>query len=365
MRIAHLVSGGDVAGGQLVALHVAMAARAAGHDVRFVAPAAGTFTRIAAEEGFPVDVVRLGGALDLASLVRLARVLRRHRVDLVHTHVHFSLNVLGRLAARLAGAVVVAHMHIENVFRAGRGRRAQIALDNATARLCASFLAVSRSTRDALVRQGYPADRIVVVHNGVDAVPAAAAAAVRPGGVAAEATEVLHVGRLAPVKGQRELIEGLALLDRADVVAVLVGEDLEQGGAYAAELERRAAALDVGGRVVLAGYRDDVPSLLAGCDLLALPSHVEGLPLVVLEAMAAGKPVVATRVGGTDELVVDGETGLLVEAGDVEGLARALAALADDPALRRRLGEAGRQRVVRQFATSTMVERVLAVYPSR
>jgi glycosyltransferase involved in cell wall biosynthesis len=359
VKIAHLLSGGEVAGGQLVALELARAARDAGHEPMFIAPAAGDFTERAAAEGFPVTVVRLGGALDPGSLLRLGRRLRAERVDILHTHTHFSLNVLGRLAGRLAGTRVVAHMHIANVFRSGRGRAPQIALDSATARLCAAIVAVSEATARSLLAQGYPAGRVRVVHNGV-AEPSAAPR--RPAGLPADAQLVLLVGRLAPVKGQAELIDALALLRSTTAYVLLAGKDIERDGRYRADLERRAHEAGVGDRVRFLGYREDVASLVAAADLVVLPSHDEGLPLVVLEAMAAGRPVVATAVGGTPELVVDGETGVLVPAGDVGGLAAALDALLADPTRAEALGAAARRRYEERFTLTAMTSSLLAVY---
>jgi glycosyltransferase involved in cell wall biosynthesis len=285
--------------------------------------------------------------------VRLTRALRRR--DVVHTHGHFAVNVLARTAGRLAGARVLSHMHIENAFRAGRGRAAQVALDNATARLCFSIVAVSDATRASLVRQGYPADRLVTVHNGIDAEPA------EPKRLA-DGPTILEVARLAGVKGQRTLLEALA---GVDATAVLVGRDLERGGAYEHELRAEADRLGVSGRVLFAGYREDVPALLAGCDVFCLPSFAEGLPLVVLEAMAQGKPVVATAVGGTPELVVDGETGVLVPPGDVEALRRALAGVLADPERARAMGEAGRRRVREEFGARAAAQRILGLYERR
>jgi glycosyltransferase involved in cell wall biosynthesis len=143
---------------------------------------------------------------------------------------------------------------------------------------------------------------------------------------------------------------------------VLVGRDVEQGGGFERELEQEADRLGVRDRVLFAGQREDVAGVLAGADVLALPSHVEGLPLVVLEAMAQARPVVATRVGGTPEIVVDGETGLLVASGDVEALAAALRSVLDDPGRARDLGDAGRQRVLERFSRETMTRRVLEIY---
>jgi glycosyltransferase involved in cell wall biosynthesis len=361
VKVVHLVIDGDVAGGQLIALRLAQAARSRGYEVAFLSPSGGSFVELAERDGFRVRVVPLGGALDVRSLARLRRVLRSERVDVLHTHVHFSLNVLGRVAGRLAGAKVIAHMHVDNVFRPRRiARLSQELLDNTTARLCARIVAVSQATAAALVDQGYPSGRVLVVRNGIDPSPPADPA--RPTGVPDGAPLLLEVARLAPVKGQRELIEALTRLARTDAVAVLAGSDLETGGAYALELEALAAERGVRGRVLLAGYRADVGALLAAADVFVLPSWVEGLPLTVLEAMAAGKPVVATSVGGTPEAVVDGETGLLVPPGDVAALAERLDAVLGDPDLARRLGEAGRRRVEQRFSAAAMCERVLDTY---
>jgi glycosyltransferase involved in cell wall biosynthesis len=353
VRIAHVVIGGDVAGGQVVALRLARAAREAGHDVLFVSPSDGPFLDLVRAAGIRAHVVPIAGALDLHALARLRRVLRRERVDVVHTHGHLAVNVLARVAGRLAGARVLSHMHIQTAFRAGAGRGVQIAIDNATARLCFALVCVSDATREDLVRQGYPDGRLVTVHNGIE--PAEEAEPLR----LAEGPTVLEVARLAEVKGQRTLLEALRSLG---ATGVFVGRDLEQGGAYEHLLRAEAERLGVAGRVVFAGYRSDVPALLAGCDVFCLPSSKEGLPLVVLEAMAQGKPVVATAVGGTPELVLDGVTGLLVPPGDARALADALGALLADPARARRLGEAGRERVLREFSADAAAERVLELY---
>jgi glycosyltransferase involved in cell wall biosynthesis len=351
VRIAHLVISGAVAGGQIVALRLARRARAAGHDVAFVAPAEAEFTDLARSEDFPVHVLPIRGALDVPATRRLRALLRRERIDLLHTHTLLEGNVVGRVAGRLAGARVVAHMHIENVFRDGPGRRVQILLDDATARLAHRIVAVSDATRESLVRQGYPADRVVVVHNGVD--PPEPVEPVR----LADGPIVLEVARLAAVKGQRELIRAVAGLD---ATAVLVGRDVEQGGTYQRELARRAE--EESARVVFAGYRDDVAALLEGCDVVCLPSHAEGLPLVLLEAMSRGKPVVATAVGGTPELVEHEVTGLLVPPRDVEALRAALERLLGDGELAQRLGRAARERVRERFSAERSEKRVLGLY---
>ena len=352
MKIVHLVIGGEVAGGQVVALRLARAARAAGHEVAFVSPSPGPFLDRVEAEGMPSHVVPISGALDLGAVRRLRALLKRERADVLHTHGHFAVNVVGRLA----GGVVISHMHIENAFRAGRGRAAQIRVDNWTAWRCAAIVAVSDATREALLAQGYPAAKTVTIHNGIEP-----AEPVSPA-FSESAPLLLEVARLCDVKGQRELIRALAQLESRDAVVLLAGEDLEAGGAFRRGLEQEAAELGVAGRLRFLGYRADVPALIESADVFVLPSWVEGLPLGVLDAMARGKPVVAGAVGGTPELVADGETGLLVPPRDVDALARALDELLRDPERARRLGEAGRTRALTEFSADAAAERVLRLY---
>ena len=351
MKIVHLLIGGDVAGGQAVALRLARAARDRGDEVAFVAPERGPFTELAEREGFPVDVLPLRRSFQLGAAWRLARLLHRRKVDVLHTHTLAAANVLSRLAARAAGVPVVSHLHIENHFRPAT-RRLLAGLDNATARLAARLVAVSEDTRRAYERQGYPGGRIEVVYNGIDLPPNGEFRRNEP-------PRIGEIARLCDVKGQRELLHALARLPEAQLV--LAGRDLEQGGAYQDALERESERLGVRERVEF-GFHDDVPALLETLDVVALPSWTEGLPIVLLEAMAHARPVVATTVGGTPELVADGETGFLVPPRDPEALTAALRRVLDDPDLGRRLGEAGRARVAERFSADEQAQRILAIY---
>jgi glycosyltransferase involved in cell wall biosynthesis len=352
VRIVQLVIGADLAGGQAVALDVARAARDRGDDVFFVSPVDGPFVARARAEGFPVAFAEIRRTHRLDGSVRLARLLRRARADVLHTHALAAANVVARVGARSAGVPVVAHLHIENHFRRETAPLIRT-LDNRTARWCARLVAVSEDTKRAYERQGYPPGRIEVLYNGVRAFANGAAARNDP-------PVIGEIGRLCDVKGQRELIRALAEIP--DARLVLAGRDLEQGGAFQAELEREAEQAGVRDRVEILGFHDDVPALLAELDVVALPSWTEGLPMVLLEAMAAGRPVVATPVGGTPELVVDGETGLLVPPRDPPALAAALRRVLADRDLAARLGEAGRRRVSERFTLQQMTGRMLELY---
>jgi glycosyltransferase involved in cell wall biosynthesis len=364
MRIAHLVISGDVAGGQMVALELARGAVSRGDEVLFLSPTRGEFAELVEREGIRVLPVDVSRAARLAGARRLARDLRREQVDVLHTHTAIAANILSRLAGRLAGVPVVSHLHIENYLPLDRLRASALrAADNATARLAARIVAVSERTKRALIEQGYPARLIDVVPNGIHLVshdgnlPGRTTRSAL--GVPDGSPVIGEIARLCDVKGQRELLRALAGLP--GVHAVLAGKDLEAGGAYRRGLEREAAELGVADRVVFAGYRP-AAEILPALDVFVLPSWIEGMPIVALEAMAYGKPVVATPVGGTAELVVDEETGLLVPPRDPPALAAAIRRLLDDPPLARRLGEAGRARVAEHFSAEAMTRRVLAIY---
>ena len=148
MRVVHLLIGGEVAGGQAVALDLARAARARGDEVSFVSPTPGSFVDRVLGEGFRVHRVDVSRSFRLRGLTRLARLLRELDADLLHTHTHPAGNVLGRLAARLAGARVISHLHIEAHFRPGPAGVPLRLADTATARLCARLVAVSEQTRE-------------------------------------------------------------------------------------------------------------------------------------------------------------------------------------------------------------------------
>ena len=359
MRIVQLVTSGDVAGGQLVAAQIARAARERGDDVSFVSPTSGPFLDQVLADGFEATLLDVTRTYRVDGAARFAVLLRG--ADVVHTHTHLAARVLARLAGTFARAAIVDHLHIENHFRPQRLPAAGLrALDNATARLSARLLAVSEDTRRAFVTQGYPADRTETVPNGIQLPVEDTSNGLRAElGVPPGAPLAGEIARLCDVKGQRELIQAAARI--AELHVVLAGDDLEAGGSYRDSLVAEAERAGVADRVAFTGFRP-AESVLGALDVFVLPSWTEGMPITVLEAMAHRKPVVATPVGGTPELVVDGETGVLVPPRDPEALAEALRALVADPQRARGLGEAGYARVSERFTVERMTTRVLEVY---
>jgi len=303
----------------------------------------------------------------LAQPFSLLRYLIAERVSLVQTFL-FHSDVTGRAVGRLARALgptrgapaIVSSARATNA----RNRWWQFLLQRMTAPLADAFTAVSRRTLDfAARREGLVAERARVIPNGIDLAPwtdAPDPADARERlGLDKDAFVIGSVGRLHPQKGYDFLLDAIEQVapDVPEAVAAIAGY-----GPLREHLETRCADLGVESRVRFLGYRSDVTTALAAFDVFVLPSLWEGMSNAILEAMAASKPVVATAVDGNVEQVVDGETGLLVPPADGDALAGALLKLARDRAKARRMGEAGRRRVEREFPVARMVASYLDLY---
>lgn len=312
--------------------------------------------RAAGVPAYPVP--RVTDANLLLRMPGLVRAVGAERPAVFHAHLNWPLACkFGLVAAalrRVPAVVATVHLFVEALMN--RNARLQV---RAVAAGVHRYLTVSRHVRDQLAAAvGLPERKLRVVPNGIDP-----AAFLRPADSALRAQLaggpdrplVFTAARLSPQKALDVLLSAAALVPQA--VFVIAGEGPER-----AALEARAEALGVASRVRLLGARDDVPELLAACDLFVLPSLVEGLPLSVLEAMAAAKPVVATRIGGTDEAVADGRTGILVPPGDAGALAAAIRTFLADPERARRWGEAGRDRLRACFTAPAMIDGVTAAY---
>lgn len=278
---------------------------------------------------------------DLLGLLELVTLLRRERPHILHAS-SSKAGVLGILAAWLAGVPIRIFTVHGWAFLASHGTIA--ALYRWAERLVGAVttvtVCVSERERAAGLAAGSCEEKTtVVIHNGVD--PTAAPPRQRRD---AGPPRIVTVGRFKAPKDPLTLVRALASLGAASFEAVIVGDGPDRP-AVEAELRR----LGLGQAAQLAGERDDVLELLADADIFVLSSRSEGLPLSILEAMSVGLPVVASRVGGVAEVVVDGETGLLVPPGDPSSLAAAIERLLGDPALRNRLGAAGRARIEEFF----------------
>ncbi len=299
----------------------------------------------------------LPGHWDVAWLREFRRRIRRHGARLFHAHLQWPLaSTYGIVSAWLARVPVVATQHLFGEIETPRSRRMQKAVSGAVD----VYIAVSEHLASELYpRIIHPGKKIRVIRNSVRDVRAtgteAAAVLRRALGAGGERPIVLTLARLEKQKGIRYLIEAAALVP--DALFLVAGE-----GPDRAELEGLSRSAGVADRFLFLGYRRDGRELLAACDLFVLPSLFEGLPLSVLEAMAAGKPVVATKVGGTDEAVEHDVTGLLVTPRDSAALASAIREVLSRTQLAQRLGEAGEARARRDFNPRIMVERTVGIY---
>ena len=282
---------------------------------------------------------------DAAGLVELVRLLRRERPDILHAS-SSKAGVLGRLAA-VAAHVPVRIFTVHGwAFAAHSGAASRLyrLVDRLVEPLTTVTICVSENDRLAgLAAKTCAAERTIVIPNAV-ALPAVC----RSRSTERELPLFLAVGRLRAPKDFMTFVRALGKLPPGSFDAVIVGEGPDRG-----PLEHEIGVLGLAGRVRLAGERRDVPELLADANVFVLSSRSEGHPVAILEAMAAGLPVVASRVGGVPEQVSHGETGLLVEPGDPDELAAALRRLATDPSLRLRLGAAGRERAEHTFDLDT------------
>lgn len=295
---------------------------------------------------------------DPALVPKLYRLFRRERPDVVHTHAWGTL-IEGMVAARAARVPVLVHGEHGTLETRGRNIWIQRLAWSRVDRV----LAVSDALADRMAATiDFPVSRITVIRNGVDLERFgrhSRDAARRAIGVTPTAFVVGTVGRLVPVKDQRQLIAAAHLLVQRGIplTVIIVGD-----GELRSELLDQIDRLGLQEHVRLLGSRDDVPELMAAFDVFALPSQSEGLSNTVLEAMASGLPVVATRVGGNPELVQSGTTGLLVPPGDERELAEAVSALYLDADCRRRMAMAARHRAQSAFSVSGMYERYTDLY---
>jgi glycosyltransferase involved in cell wall biosynthesis len=298
------------------------------------------------------------------AVVRARRLIEDLGCDIVHTHL-LRADLFGGAAARWAGIpVIVSTVYAIGQYRRAKQRRTDRLLDAACAALPTHTIAVSEAVkRDCVDRMRTSPDDITVIHTGIDAPenidPHRAAMQREQWGGAAAGPFILTIARLSYEKGVDTLIDAAAILrDRhPEIRFIVLGEGPDRG-----KLKARMDAAGLTGVVTLAGFCDDVWPSLAATDIVCLPSKSEGMPNVLLEAMAVGKPIVATGVGGVPEAITPAQNGLLVAPDDPRALAAGLARLLDDEALASRLGAAAKQTIEARFRARDAVSRYGEVY---
>jgi glycosyltransferase involved in cell wall biosynthesis len=344
-------------GGQNQVLLTAGGLRARGHRVVAVVHPDGELRkRLPAD----MEVVALAprGEVDLPTAWKLSRVIRDLEPDVIHAHDPHGVAVAATalsIASPPRRPALVAARRVDFHIRSNSFSRWKY-------RQVDRFVTASDAIRAMLIEDGVPAERATTVHEGVEV---ERVAAIEPLNVREEywfpphSLIVGNIAALVPHKGQKYLIDAAATVVREAPEArfLVLGE-----GELRAALEHQVKHLHLAQHVVFAGFRTDVLAVLKGLDLFVMSSTAEGLGTSLLDAMAASRPIVATRAGGIPEVVVDGETGVLVPPRDAGAMAAAILEMLRDEARRRRMAAAGFARVRARFSVDRMVEETLAVY---
>ncbi|HRV93205.1 MAG TPA: glycosyltransferase [Anaerolineae bacterium] len=310
----------------------------------------------------PVIDLNMRTRWDVTAIRRFYQLVRREKPVIIHASL-FHANVIGRLVGRMAGVPLIITCR-QNISIGGRWREQ---INRLTASWDDKVVAVCELAREAeLEHAGVAQEKVVTIYNTID--PTVFHNDHRPKksnirnelGIPPDLLLIGSVGRLHPQKGLSYLLEATAQLKKqspVDFRLLVVGD-----GQLRDDLIAQSRTLGIADRTIFAGARTDVPDILGELDIFAFPSLWEGLPLALLEAMAAGLPVVATAVGGTPEVVQNGQTGILVPPGDHQSLAIALERLITEPDLRLKMGQAGLNRIQQAFTVEQMVEKYHNLY---
>ena len=359
LRIVHVVSTLEVGGAETLALRLAGAQRERGHDAEILAFAAGSLETSCEKVGIPVQILEKREGFDTSLFARTFRWLRDACPNVVHVHNTQAL-VYVAVSARLAQAVLVYTKHGNQP-----ERRRRMWLRRSAGVWVHAFVSVSAATQ-AFARKNFEAlpSRMQVIENGVHLEtfrndPERRTAARLALGLDPDAWVIGTVGRLDSVKNQAMLLRAAAPLLEDGTHLVLVGD-----GPQRPALESLAESLGCRETTHFSGQRLDIPKLLPAFDTFALSSHTEGLPLVLLEAMACSLPVVSTAVGGIPRVAIHEQTALLAPPGDEDALSAALAALRAEPERALAMGRAGRDRVVAHYGLEATVEAYGRLYES-
>jgi glycosyltransferase involved in cell wall biosynthesis len=361
MRVLELISSAGRYGAENMVLTLSRALERSGCQVRI-----GVFhnthkpnieiARCASELGVAVELIPCRGRADRAAVRGIENCVRAQAIDLIHTH-GYKADLYGYFAAKRCGVPLIATCH--NWPDKNLPLWSYSVLDRLVLRRFPRVAAVSEGVVKALRRLGVKREKITLIPNGIDLAQFDNARPALEGVIPRGQFVIGMVGRLVPAKGGSDFLEAarLVLQDFPETRFVFVGDGPDRG-----KLEGHASRLGIQHKVIFLGRRDDLPGIYASLDVMAQPSLTEGMPLTILEALAARRAVVATPVGAVPQLIRPEQTGLLVAPGDVAGLRAAISRLLADGEFRRQLGENGRALVQRDFSSDKMAGNYLALY---
>jgi glycosyltransferase involved in cell wall biosynthesis len=349
-RVAHITLGLETGGQEKLLLEFARRVDRRRFELFFLSlTGRGRLADDIEEQGWPVVALGEAPGFRPGIALRIAAWLRRWRTESIHTHDSKPL-IYGAPAARIGGCKRV--VHTRHFARLAYITKRQTWLANVASRLVDDYVCCSQESARAAVQEGVSPGKVRTVWNGIDLERFSFQGPLPQG-------PAVLVARLSPEKDVATLVRAVALAFKEHPALRL---EIAGDGPCRSELQQLARELGVGSHIAFLGEVRDVPALLAKARLFVLCSLTEGISLTLLEAMSRGLPVIATRVGGNPEVVIDGQTGLLVESGDAAGLSQALVELHHDLPQCQRLGRAGRQRVENHFAAGRMVADYEALY---
>lgn len=364
-KIVHLIGGGEIGGAEKLVLTLMKLLDKNKYDVQLICLCAGPFAGVASEQGFKVTTLAMKHKLDLAMIQSIRKYLIENDIDLVHTH-GVRANLIGRPAAKKEGLPVVTTVHsvlhydYDNTLKAEFARLITMLGNKYTDQ----FIAISNAIAQELVEMKVPKSKISIIHNGLDSTKLVVGRSPQEIMVALGLDTnhkiISMVARLHPVKGHEFFLRAARMVIDSGIDArfLIIGD-----GSLRNEIEGFIKKLEMEDYVLMPGYYSQIEDIYDITDILCVPSLMEGLGLVILEAMYFKVPVIASRVGGIPEIIEDGLDGILIDPGDYKALAQAIIMLCNNVNLVEVLSQGGLNKV-KQFNVENMAKQVEDLYDS-
>ncbi len=320
----------------------------------------GFFADALIKEGIDVKILHISTSRNPLSIYKLYKLLKNRKFDIIHTHA-YSAGTIGRISAFLAGIpVIISHNHSVYDYYNWYYHFVERLLSFITDRVICISDMVNRFAKET---QRINPNKLVTIHNGIDNIRIVSGKGTsdlrKELGIPINHSIICIIAHMEEHKGLKYLLKSASLLleSKSNISFLLVGD-----GALTGELKKLCIYLKIEKNVIFAGERSDIPEILSLTDIFVLPSLREGLGLAILEAMACGKPVIATNVGGIPEIVKNGVSGILVSPGDPEALQTAIKELLDDKEMQKKMGYEGKKICEMNFNSGTMVDKVEELY---
>ncbi|SHG42975.1 N-acetyl-alpha-D-glucosaminyl L-malate synthase BshA [Thermosyntropha lipolytica DSM 11003] len=363
IKVLHLIGGGEIGGAERLVLTLLKLLNRDRYEPYLICLCPGPFASLARANGIKADTIAMRHKLDISTIRPLREYMRQKGIDIVHTH-GVRANLVGRIAAHKEKLPVVTTFHSRLSYDYDSRLAALVAtlLTRMTNRYTDRFIAISYAIKEEILAMGVPDSKLQVIHNGLDTDKFKSnrdeKEVKRELGLSPDKKIVTMIARLHPVKGHKYFILAAreVMQHTKEVQFLIIGE-----GSLRPELEQMVRELHLEEEVLMPGYYNDIEDIYRISDLICVPSLMEGLGLVVLEAMFFRVPVIATRVGGIPEIIEDGKDGILIPPEDHRALAEKIIRLLEDELLRKRLTDNALKKI-EKFTMENMTKQVEAIY---